>query len=144
MNIRTALTGEGSLLAPIDAAQHFSAHWSAAQTESEIAHPAGRVLVCEEQGTILGFIAFRCAAGEGEVFNLAVEPAHVRKGAGYLLVTGALEEMRQANTTRATLEVNEHNVAALALYRKTGFSVLGRRKKFYNNAEDALIMGINL
>lgn len=144
MKIRTALTQDAGTIAAIDASQIFGAHWSAAQIQSELAQPAGHVLVCDEQGVIAGFIAFRCAAGVGEILNLAVRPDKLRRGAGTLLVRGALEFMRRQGPVQLSLEVNERNLPARALYEKTGFAVLARRKKFYNNADDALIMGINL
>jgi len=39
-----------------------------------------------------------------------------------------------------TLEVRERNTPAIALYRGLGFSVAGRRPRYYGDGEDALIM----
>ena len=38
------------------------------------------------------------------------------------------------------LEVNENNVKALKLYKKTGFEKIFVRKNYYGNNEDAIIM----
>jgi ribosomal-protein-alanine N-acetyltransferase len=143
MNIRAALESDSVVLAAIDAQHPFSAHWSAPQIQSEITHPAGHVLVSQAGGKITGFIVFRAAGGAGEIVNLAVHHAFLRRGVGALLVQQALLDMRALQTTQVTLEVHEDNQPAQGLYRKAGFEVLGRRKKFYNDA-DALIMGINL
>ncbi|MCS6997720.1 MAG: GNAT family N-acetyltransferase, partial [Casimicrobiaceae bacterium] len=40
----------------------------------------------------------------------------------------------------ATLEVRVNNLAAQSLYRKFGFVEVGRRKRFYRDGEDALLM----
>jgi ribosomal-protein-alanine N-acetyltransferase len=46
---------------------------------------------------------------------------------------------------RATLEVRVSNRAAQALYRKYGFEIVSRRKRYYaNNNEDAYIMATPL
>ena len=39
-----------------------------------------------------------------------------------------------------TLEVRENNFAATRLYEKLDFQVVGRRKKYYENKFDAIIM----
>ena len=41
---------------------------------------------------------------------------------------------------KINLEVNEHNIRAISLYRKFGFREVGLRKKYYNNQEDAISM----
>ena len=44
------------------------------------------------------------------------------------------------NVKSFTLEVNVNNTPAINLYEKFGFKNLGIRKKYYNNATDAIIM----
>lgn len=143
MNVRAALVSECGVLAALDALHGLSAHWSAAQIQSETEHPAGHVLVAESEGKITGFIIFRAAGGTGEIVDLAVHPDFLRRGTGALLVRRALETMRAENTAQVTLEVHALNLPAQGLYRQQGFGVLGRRKNFYPDA-DALIMGITL
>ena len=38
------------------------------------------------------------------------------------------------------MEVNQNNIPAINLYKKYGFNILGTRKKYYNNTDDAIIM----
>ena len=42
-----------------------------------------------------------------------------------------------------TLEVRDNNIPAIKLYKKFNFDILGRRKKYYNNVNDAIIMTKN-
>ena len=39
-----------------------------------------------------------------------------------------------------SLEVRESNISAIALYLKMGFTEVGKRKRYYENNEDALMM----
>ena len=50
---------------------------------------------------------------------------------------------RAAGATQIFLEVRPSNEAALALYKKVGFEMIGRRKGYYpalNGREDAVVM----
>lgn len=40
----------------------------------------------------------------------------------------------------ATLEVRAGNAAAVALYRRLGFEEVGRRRRYYADGSDALLM----
>jgi len=40
--------------------------------------------------------------------------------------------------------VNASNAPALRLYEKCGFAVVGRRSKFYNLTDDAILMDMEL
>jgi ribosomal-protein-alanine N-acetyltransferase len=56
----------------------------------------------------------------------------------------ALADAKEKDGHELTLEVNVRNTPAISLYLKAGLKELGRREKFYNNQDDALIMGITL
>jgi ribosomal-protein-alanine N-acetyltransferase len=75
-----------------------------------------------------GFALVRSIAGEAELLTLAVAPQHRRQGIGYKL----LEKWLQAeHAERVFLEVASDNPAAMALYEKSGFAVIGLRKAYY-------------
>jgi ribosomal protein S18 acetylase RimI-like enzyme len=54
--------------------------------------------------------------------DLYVEPEARRSGLGAVLVQAAIESARARGCRRIELDVNEDNEAALALYRRLGFS----------------------
>ncbi|HOP41586.1 MAG TPA: GNAT family N-acetyltransferase, partial [Geobacteraceae bacterium] len=66
------------------------------------------------------------------------------KGIGKLLVLAALEEFRKRGASFVALEVRPSNAAAIALYRHVGFVATGRRKRYYENGEDAILMSIEM
>jgi len=55
-----------------------------------------------------------------------------------------LERARAARAERADLEVRAGNAAAIALYASEGFVPVGRRRRYYGNGEDALLMSLVL
>ncbi|MFA5121182.1 GNAT family N-acetyltransferase [Zavarzinia sp.] len=91
-----------------------------------------------------GFILLSRAADETEVVTLAVLPAARRAGLGRRLLEAGLAAAAAAGAATAFLEVAIDNEAALSLYRRSGFSEVGRRRRYYRRADgsaiDALIM----
>ena len=63
-----------------------------------------------------------------------------KKGIGKLLLAKLIEITKQENKDEISLEVNEINEPAISLYSSFGFEILGRRKKYYNRENDAIIM----
>ena len=77
--------------------------------------------------------------------NIAVVPTYRRLKIGetMLLVTLNIGIEKQCHVVH--LEVRKSNVAAVALYQKYGFQVVGVRKNYYQNEnEDALLMSRKL
>jgi ribosomal-protein-alanine N-acetyltransferase len=55
-------------------------------------------------------------------------------------VEKVLDECRLQGAEFVSLEVRTSNSTAISLYRQLGFVVTGRRKGYYENGEDALLM----
>lgn len=97
--------------------------------------------VAEEGDGVEGFLFARVAADEMEILNLAVEPAARERGAGSALLAAAFDYGRQAGAARAFLEVRESNLRARRFYQQRGFTVSGRRPRYYHHpVEDAVVM----
>lgn len=96
----------------------------------------------DERGAVLGYTVGLLAADEAEVLNIAVDPPARGKGVGAALLEGMLEELRRAGARSVFLEVRRSNEAAIRLYRRSGFEILGARPDYYRQPrEDALTMG---
>jgi ribosomal-protein-alanine N-acetyltransferase len=92
------------------------------------------------QAEELGFILCRVAADEAEVLTLAVRPEARRLGLGAALLHSALELAAAAGAVRLFLEVSDRNEPAQRLYRSAGFTAIGRRRRYYADGSDALIL----
>jgi ribosomal-protein-alanine N-acetyltransferase len=91
----------------------------------------------------IGFIGFWQIVDEAHISTLAVHPDHRRGGLGADLLAAALDLAIQLGADMATLEVRVSNEAAVNLYHKFGFRVVGRRARYYrDNDEDALLMTV--
>ena len=142
--IRAALIEDAQSLCGLASSSPFCAHWSRTGFEDEIKNGFSRIFVAEEGACLAGFIAFRFCFQEGELTNFAVAPAFYRRGLGSLLLKSGLEKAKEESVLRITLEVNERNAPAVALYGKFLFKTVNMRKKFYNNTDNALLMLRNL
>ena len=81
------------------------------------------------------------AAGEVEIYNIAVRETRRQRGYGRRLLIHALREAALSGCVRALLEVRASNTAALALYASAGFQECGRRKRYYTDTDEyALVL----
>ena len=142
--IRRARAEDLDALIAIERSHPACPGWSREQFAEELLK--GVVLVALVDG---GVAAFACcrevpAAGEAQVLDVGVHPGRLRQGLGRAVVSALLEAAREDGLTKATLEVESGNAAALALYEALGFRVVGRRPNFYNEGRDALLMDLAL
>jgi ribosomal-protein-alanine N-acetyltransferase len=87
-----------------------------------------------------GLVLARAVAGEAEILTLAVAPAARRQGLGAMLLAGAMQGAVLREAGEMFLEVAAGNAAALALYRSAGFAEVGRRRRYYADGSDALVL----
>lgn len=100
-----------------------------------------------EEGVIRGYAILMQAADDAELLNIGVAAAQQRKGLGRAMLSEILNVARIKQLQRVFLEVRPSNVAAIALYRSVGFSEIGVRRGYYQNAngsEDAVTMACEL
>jgi len=97
-------------------------------------------LTAEADGILLGFINFWILRPQIQLNSVVVSSKALRQGAATALIGKLAEYARKNACPEIDLEVNEHNAPALALYAKLGFEVVGRRPKFYNNSDAAVLM----
>lgn len=90
---------------------------------------------------IAGFAGMWNVLDEAHVTTIGVRPDYQGRGLGELLFLALIDEAKRRMATWLTLEVRVTNYGAQGLYRKYGFSVQGRRPRYYSdNNEDAFIM----
>lgn len=118
----------------------FADPWSEQGLREELDNPLARFFVAEQGGEVVGYLGTHIVADEMSVTNIAVSPAHRRKGIANALLAAADAVATRENLFRITLEVRVSNDAAIALYERNGFVKDGIRPRFYQHPkEDAAI-----
>ena len=122
----------------------FKTPWSRNMIEDELKNPLAMYFVCENDGKVVAYMGYYRILDEAHITNIAVAEAYRRQGCGEKLFRYVLEDMRSKSVARATLEVNEHNLPAIALYEKNGFVLAGKRPCYYEGKDAALIYWRNI
>lgn len=121
----------------------FSYPFSRSLFESELNQPAATLLVARDGKQIIGYIDFWKVLDEIHLINLGVHPDYRRKGVGTQLFRKIPPHpplLKGGKGGFIYLEVRVSNEGAKKFYEKLGFQVIGMRKNYYPDGEDALIM----
>ena len=123
----------------------FADPWPASLFRKELGLPQSRiVLALSPTGEIVGYVCRWITADHAEIQNVAVDPRWRRRGVARSLLELVLDEARQAAVGQVLLEVRSGNEPAIALYQALGFETNGRRRRYYDDGEDALLMELRL
>jgi [ribosomal protein S18]-alanine N-acetyltransferase len=116
--------------------------WSEPTWWAELAgRPRRDYVVLTDADGVLGYAGLDHGGEVADVMTIAVAPRAQGRGLGRVL----LDELeRRAGTRGAThviLEVRADNVAALALYERSGYTVISTRRRYYQPGDvDALVL----
>lgn len=93
----------------------------------------------------IGGYLFAVALYEEFHINKIATDARLRKqGYGRMLLEDALARARSAGSTAITLEVRVSNAAAREFYKNYAFTEAYRRRAYYQDGEDALVLVLPL
>lgn len=118
----------------------FPDPWSERALEL-LVHDGGLGAVILDGGMAVAYAGMTIALDEGAVTNVATHPDHRQKGYGEAVLRHLMRLAGERGVVRFFLEVRVSNAAAIALYRKLGFEIAGKRPNFYSHPrEDAFVM----
>jgi ribosomal-protein-alanine N-acetyltransferase len=136
-----ATPADGAVMAAIHAAAFPAADaWREAVFSQQLALPGVFGLLHSSGGMILA----RVAADEAEVLTLAVAPEARRLGIAAALLQQAATTAAAMGAAAMFLEVAVGNTAARAAYDRAGFRPIGRRRAYYADSSDALVLRLTL
>lgn len=119
----------------------FSDPWSVKSIKETYENKSALILGAYQEEALIGYVIFYYVLDEGEIARIAVSPSCRRRGVAYQIFKELLQFCNQKEIERILLDVRISNEAAIAFYRKSGFSEDGIRKNFYDNPkEHALLM----
>ena len=94
---------------------------------SELLKTPGIFLISHSNGFAMG----RIAGPEAELLTIAVHPDAHNAGHGGRLIDDFLCKAATSGAREVFLEVAENNAPAIALYRKSGFLEIAKRKEYF-------------
>ena len=119
---------------------NFDNFWNKNILEQELTSSNSTVFCAKLDNFIIGFVVIKTILDEIEIMNIAVEKNYRQQGIATSLLSHIIEFSKSNNIKVINLEVSEENFSAFSLYKKLGFEECGRRKKYYHNTYDAILM----
>ncbi|AFA48426.1 ribosomal protein S18-alanine N-acetyltransferase [Acetobacterium woodii] len=118
----------------------FKHNWTRDSYLAETKNILSNYIVAEDKDQIIGFGGFWQIIDEAHITNIAVLASYRQKGVGQGVMAAMISRALEKGCVRMTLEVREDNQPAISFYLKNGFTREGRRKNYYGNGIDAIIM----
>ena len=74
------------------------------------------------------------------IYSLAIAPESRGLGIAKMLLNYTDEISLKKKINKISLEVSENNYAAISLYKKHGYQIVGEKREYYSDGSNALIM----
>ncbi|WP_448615558.1 ribosomal protein S18-alanine N-acetyltransferase [Modestobacter sp. URMC 112] len=116
--------------------------WTAAMYRDELARTDTRhyLVAVDEAGTVIGYAGLIAYPEEAHIATIGVAGAAQGQGVGAKLLDSLLAEA-DTRSQVVLLEVRADNETAQGLYRRRGFTEIGRRRGYYQPSNtDAVVM----
>ena len=128
----------------------FSLPWPEKSFRFELTeNPSTLALVAEVSRAdadpmLIGMSIVWIIVDEAHIATIAIHPDFRGRGYGKNLLAETLRRSIQRGARLATLEVRAGNLIAQQMYRTFGFTIVGRRPRYYrDNDEDAIMMTVH-
>lgn len=141
MTVRPARAGDVADVAELDRHLFGADAWSTAQVEEELVGERRSAWVAGDP--LVGYAVTLRVGDPVELVDLqriAVHPDHRRRGLARALLAAALADAADRGADRMLLEVSADNPGALAFYAAEGFAEIDRRRGYYRDGADAVVM----
>jgi ribosomal-protein-alanine N-acetyltransferase len=116
----------------------FHRGWGESEFESMLAERNTLVHRLRLGRRTIGFAVSRMGADEAEILSIAVDAAHRGKGLSRNLLLTHLGHLAGRGVRTIFLEVEESNQPARRLYEHAGFTIVGRRERYYRHGGEQL------
>jgi [ribosomal protein S18]-alanine N-acetyltransferase len=120
--------------------------WSAPSVAEELCGERRLALVAvdDAEEAMAGYAVTLLVGDSVDLQRIAVAPAYQRRGVARALLATAMEEARGAGDEQMLAEVSDRNEGALAFYASEGFVEIDRRRGYYRDGSDALVLRLAL
>lgn len=120
--------------------------WSKEALEQELLNENRIYILAKNENTneILGFAGISVIFNEAELMNIVVKKNKRKHGIGKALLEKIINICIENNIEVVKLEVNENNISAKNLYKSCGFIQTGKRERYYNNKDAAILFDLKI
>ena len=120
--------------------------WSKEGLEQELLNENRIYILAKDENTneILGFAGISIIFNEAELMNIVVKKNKRKHGIGKALLEKIINICIENNIEVVKLEVNENNISAKNLYKSCGFIQTGKRERYYNNKDAAILFDLKI
>lgn len=131
--VEAATLRDAAALAQLHGAS-FHRGWGEGEFETMLREPNTLVHRLRRGSKVIGFAVSRMAADEAEILSIAVAASQRGQGLSRGLLLTHLGHLVARGVKTVFLEVEENNQPARRLYERAGFSIVGRRERYYRQA----------
>jgi ribosomal-protein-alanine N-acetyltransferase len=131
--------------------ESFAQPWNRQAIVAELDCPEGCHLAAKNffppqlHAVVMAYVFVRFLTDEMHIMKIAVASQWRNRGMGKALLSAVQMEGKRRGAATALLEVRSANIAAINLYKKTGFQTIGIRPNYYpQTGESALVMSKRL
>lgn len=118
--------------------------WTKDEFTSLLKNPVYECYLYHIEGEPFGLSLISNICGEMEIVTVGIIPAKRQQGLGHSIIDALLTHAAASDVSNIHIEVRADNVAALQLYRTSGFKTIGRRADYYSLQDkskiDAILM----
>lgn len=118
----------------------FSDAWSEKSILETFSQKNAFILGAWKEDVFAGYVIFYYVLDEGEIARIATAPSCRRTGVAGTVFEKLLMVCEEKGIERILLDVRQSNDAAVAFYRRCGFSEDGIRRNFYENPKEHAIL----
>jgi len=97
-------------------------------------------VVSDKPNSIVGYAILGEEEGKDYLLSIAIHPKKRNQGFATSLLKFLEFKCYEKGLTKLTLEVRVNNKKAIAMYKNLGFVEVGKKKDFYEDGADALVM----
>ena len=136
MRLRSATAGDVDAVRDLEVRLFGADAWSLGSVREELTGPRRVAVVADDPG-LVGYAVTVTSGDVVDLQRIAVHPDHRRSGLAHRLLARVVED---AHADRMLLEVSAANTGALAFYAAEGFGEIARRRRYYRDGTDAVVL----
>jgi [ribosomal protein S18]-alanine N-acetyltransferase len=141
--VRTGMAGDAAAVHALEVELFGADAWSADAVAEALGGGDRHTVVAEAEDRVTGYAVHRVSGDVADLERVGVHPGLRRSGLGSALLAAVRAQVGVA-AERLLLEVREDNVGARAFYAAHGAVEIDRRRRYYRDGSDALVLQLRL